>query len=65
MFHMIFVQILLPRFIVIKFYFVFNVTFINNLSKRVLNLLDKINSFIYYTWLDKKNYSSYLFVSHF
>lgn len=49
MFHMIFVQILLPRFIVIKFYFVFNVTFINNLSKRVLNLLDKINSFIYYT----------------
>lgn len=49
MFHMIFVQILLPRFIVIKFYFVFNVTFINNLSKRVLNLFDKINSFIYYT----------------
>lgn len=49
MFHMIFVQILLPRFIVIKFYFVFNVTFINNLSKRILNLFDKINSFIYYT----------------
>lgn len=49
MFHMIFIQILLPRFIVIKFYFVFNVTFINNLSKRVLNLFDKINSFIYYT----------------
>lgn len=49
MFRMIFVQILLPRFIVIKFYFVFNVTFINNLSKRVLNLFDKINSFIYYT----------------
>lgn len=49
MFHMIFVQILLPPFIVIKFYFVFNVTFINNLSKHILNLFDKINSFIYYT----------------
>lgn len=49
MFRMIFVQILLPRFIVIKFYFVFNVTFINNLSKHILNLFDKINSFIYYT----------------